>query len=118
MEDEKFETENSTNPEEGETSETPKEETPEEETPTGEQETPKEPEKTDSETKEANKKLYARMKKAETRTKELEAEKSKTPVGDQSDSLGLAKNCCCFKRLFRRRVRRYCLNRKGKRTFF
>lgn len=37
------------------------------------------------------------MKKAETRTKELEAEKSKTPVGDQSDSLGLAKTVAALK---------------------
>lgn len=83
-----------------ETIENPEETTPEgsEEQPeetTEEQETSQKPEKTTSEMEEANKKLYARMKKAEARAKELETKKP--PVGDQSDSLALAKTIAALK---------------------
>jgi len=91
---EQLETDNSSNPE-VETPEVPEVESEEPKEPKAEQETPKEPEKTPSEVEEANKKLYARMKKAEARAKELE--KLKTPVGDQSDSLNLAKTIAALK---------------------
>jgi hypothetical protein len=85
--DENSETENSQNPSEGE---------PEvNQAPIGEQETPLKPEKTSLEIEEANKKLYARMKKAEDEAKELKAKlgKQETPF----DSLSLAKTVSALK---------------------
>ena len=85
-----------------ETIENPEEEeTPEEEPQETEQEPVKEPEKTSAEIEEANKKLYARMKKAEEGEKAAkeELEKSKKPITEtgQPDSLGLAKTVAALK---------------------
>lgn len=77
------------------------EETTDEETSNTEQETVKEPEKTPSEIEEANKKLYARMKKAEEGEKSAkeELEKSKKPKTSESptDHLALTKTVAALR---------------------